>query len=206
LKHFEAINCKVVFWSAFFAAEANAAEAKLAGEENKPTKLKSELHKDHDNDVIEEEEEEDEDEEENKEVNKSMPEDEEENEEEEEDDDDYEEEDEDENTEEELVKGMDNLKNDEKVAVENSKQEHSESDIEKCKVLTREELIHLFKTIHKGLEKIKPGSTTIGMVGYVEFRYFFIHTIKSTKNFLLFLVIQTLVKVQQLMHCYKLRG
>jgi len=44
--------------------------------------------------------------------------------------------------------------------------EFSAEEIEKCKILTREELIDLFKKVHEGIEKYKEGVTTIGMVGY----------------------------------------
>lgn len=138
-KYFEKINCKVVFWSAFYANEANAAAAKLAGNENREI---NNNHR-HQEDLIEEEEEEDEESTQEEEEN---------------------EEDEEESStevEEELVKEVSSLKTDENV-------EESPIDPyeEKCKILTREELIKLFKTIHTNLEKIKPGSTTIGMVGY----------------------------------------
>ncbi len=42
----------------------------------------------------------------------------------------------------------------------------TEDERRKCKILTREELIHLFKTIHKSVDKSKPGINTIGLVGY----------------------------------------
>ncbi len=136
-KYFEKINCKVVFWSAFYANEANAAATKLAGNENREI---NNNHR-HQEDLIEEEEEDVEDEESTQEEEEGE---------------------EESSTEEEekLVKEVSSLKTDENV---------QESPIdpyeEKCKILTREELITLFKTIHTNLEKIKPGSTTIGMVG-----------------------------------------
>ena len=138
-KHFEKINCKVVFWSAFYANEANAAAIKLENREIN----NNNNHRHHQDDVIEEENEEEEEDNENS----SQGAEEEEEEEEEEEDISTEEE--------ELVKEVSSLKTDEPV----------DPYEEKCKILTREELITLFKTIHMNLEKIKPGSTTIGMVG-----------------------------------------
>ncbi|CAF0762594.1 unnamed protein product [Brachionus calyciflorus] len=53
--------------------------------------------------------------------------------------------------------------------IEEQLKEMNITDIEreKCRVLNSEELIHLFKTIHKHvMDKAKPGCTTIGLVGY----------------------------------------
>lgn len=43
----------------------------------------------------------------------------------------------------------------------------TDEERQKCRILNREELIDLFKTIHKHIvDKAKPGCTTIGLVGY----------------------------------------
>ena len=43
----------------------------------------------------------------------------------------------------------------------------TEEEMNKCKILNCEELINLFKTVHKHIvDKAKPGCTTIGLVGY----------------------------------------
>ena len=44
--------------------------------------------------------------------------------------------------------------------------EISPEEKEKCKILNREELIQLFKTVHKSCDKAKAGINTIGLVGY----------------------------------------
>lgn len=154
IRYFEKINAKVVFWSAHDANEANEAELKLSKE---PAAVKTATRRDHE--VIEEEGEEHDD-----------------GDEEEEEEEDYEEDEEEEHydtttTEDEnLAEKVEKLKTDEeKPKIEASKTETEvvvdPADVEKCKILSREELITLFKTIHKDLEKMRPGSTTIGMVG-----------------------------------------
>ena len=44
--------------------------------------------------------------------------------------------------------------------------EISEEEREKCKILSRAELIHMFKTLYTSPDKAMPGITTIGLVGY----------------------------------------
>lgn len=44
--------------------------------------------------------------------------------------------------------------------------EISAEEREKCKILTRDELIHMFKTLYTSPDKAMPGITTIGLVGY----------------------------------------
>ena len=161
LRYFEKMNCKVVFWSAFYAAEANAAEAKEATkEERKIIKQNKEINNNKIvDDVIEEANENNELE--NKFESRCSQSTQEECEKDEDDDEEFEEE--------ELISAVANLKNDNLEESNTSKIEEDSSklepELEKCKILTRKELITLFKTIHKDLEKMKPGSTTIGMVG-----------------------------------------
>ncbi len=44
--------------------------------------------------------------------------------------------------------------------------EISAEERDKCRILSRSELIALFKSVHKSPDKAKPGITTIGLVGY----------------------------------------
>lgn len=44
--------------------------------------------------------------------------------------------------------------------------EITKEDSQKCKILNKSELLTLFKTVHKSVDKAKPGITTIGLVGY----------------------------------------
>ena len=168
-RYFEKINCKVVFWSAFYASEANAAASKLSviEEQNNISKKREINNNQAAESVIEEEDDGDEGDDG---VRNKFQSDENSTEEEAESDD-YEDEEtddvegdvmkkEDENT----VKDVSSLKIDENLNVE-SPSKDVDPDEEKCKIITREELIVLFKTIHTNLVKIKPGSTTIGMVG-----------------------------------------
>lgn len=52
------------------------------------------------------------------------------------------------------------------IQVEDQKYEITDEERKKCKILNRDQLIQLFKTVHKSPDKAKAGITTIGLVGY----------------------------------------
>ncbi len=159
LNYFESVNVKVIFWSAKMANDAEKldniqaiselSETKLSGvdegsEDDNDDKHDSRNDDEEKNENTVSEEDESEDQEVSNEEQDSEPKDE-------------------ENVTSSAATSdiiHESLVNNVQASVESPKLN------ERCKILSREELIDFLKNIHKNQFKVKQGSTTIGMVGY----------------------------------------
>ena len=191
-RYFKSKNIYAIFWSAALATEiVELEDDKSTSERNRTNSHRSDLTEEDDeehnnkdanelSDLDEEEEEE-----EDRNVNKfKVLSDEKSNDEEEsesgseqheEDEDEESSEEEDEEEEEPIKKEIPNTKIEIQAKVPDATEELNEKmselnmtdeEREGSRILNREELIHLFKTVHKSVDKAKAGLNTIGLVGY----------------------------------------
>ncbi len=148
LEYFETLNVKVIFWSAKMANDAEKLNATDTISENSQAKSNETIDEDDEEDEADRDDEDDEEEDED------------------------EKDDDEEDQQSDQATGKTTAVNKHNVIVVDENSSLGELSIEnlaineKCKILTREELIDLLKSIHTNPVKVKPGCTTIGMVGY----------------------------------------
>lgn len=192
-RYFKSKNIYAIFWSAALATEiVELEDDKSTSERNRTNSHRSDLteeddeeHNNKDANELSDLDEEEEEEEEDRNVNKfKVLSDEKSNDEEEsesgseqheEDEDEESSEEEDEEEEEPIKKEIPNTKIEIQAKVPDATEELNEKmselnmtdeEREGSRILNREELIHLFKTVHKSVDKAKAGLNTIGLVGY----------------------------------------